>query len=221
MFLSVLWQFGGDPYAADGSKATYASDAGVKALTWMTDQIAKGYSPTNVDIDAQYLAFKNGKTSITWDGIWQINDLEAAGINYGIAPLPTVGDEPASWSNSHNFFLTSQAASDQDRSDASKVFISWMSDQSDKWSKAGMIPARNSARTKPAFTQSVQYGIKEQIDHLHFLPPVPGLGDVQPQTLEVAVNKAVLGQSSVQDALSKAQSDATQLMQDNLAQFGG
>ncbi len=220
MFLSLLWQFGGEPYSEDGSEATFGSDAGVKALTWMRDQVDKGYSPKTVDIDAQYLAFKNGQNSITWDGIWQINDLEAAGLNYGIAVLPTIGDEPGSWSNSHNFFLTSQAAGDQDRSDASKVFISWMSDQSDQWSAAGMIPARNSAREKPAFTDSVQYGIKDQIDHLHFLPPVPGLGDVQPQTLEVAVNKAILGQSSVDEALSKAQSDATQLMEDNLQKFG-
>ena len=46
----------------------------------MREQVDKGYGPANVDIDAQYLAFKNGKNSITWDGIWQINDLEAAGI---------------------------------------------------------------------------------------------------------------------------------------------
>ncbi len=220
IFLSLLWQFGGEPYAEDGSAATYASDEGMQALSWMTDQIAKGYSPEKVDIDAQYLAFKNNKTSITWDGIWQINDLEAAGINYGIAPLPTIGAEPGSWANSHNFFLTSQAAGDKDRSDASKVFIGWMSEQSSKWSKAGMIPARNSAREESAYTESVQYGIREQVDHLHFLPPVPGLGDVQPQTLEVAVNEAVLGQKSVEEALTKAQSDATKLMQDNLDKFG-
>jgi multiple sugar transport system substrate-binding protein len=221
MFLSLLWQFGGEPYAEDGSAATYASDEGVQAMSWMRGQIDKGYSPEKVDIDAQYLAFKNGKTSITWDGIWQINDLEEAGINYGIAVLPTIGNEPASWANSHHFFLTSQAAGDQDRSDASKVFIGWMSEKSSEWAGAGMIPARNSAREETAYTNSVQYGIKDQVDHLHFLPPVPGLGDVQPQTLEVAVNKAILGQTSVEDALSKAESDATKLMEDNLEKFGG
>ena len=84
-----------------------------------------------------------------------------------------------------------------------------------------MIPARNSAREEPAYTESVQYGIREQVDHLHFLPPVPGLGEVQPQTLEVAVNEAILGQTPVEDALSKAQSNATSLMQDNLEKFGG
>ena len=221
MFLSLLWQNGGDPYATDGSDATYDSEAGVTALTWMVDQIKKGYSPSNVDIDAQYLAFKNGKTSITWDGIWQINDLQAAGMNYGISPLPTVGDQPAVWANSHNFFMTAQAADDKNRSDAAKVFIGWMSQQSAAWSKAGMIPARNSAREEQAFTSSVQYALNDYLDNVRFLPAVPGLGDVQPQTLEVAVNEAVLQKTAPDAALSKAADNATELMQDNLAKFGG
>ncbi len=221
MFLSLLWQFGGEPYAEDGSEATFGSEAGVQALSWMREQVDKGYSPDNVDIDAQYLAFKNGDNSITWDGIWQINDLEASGLPYGIAPLPVIGDELAAWANSHNFFMTAQAADDANRSDAAKTFIGWMSEQSASWSEAGMIPARNSAREEEAFTGSVQAALAEQIDQLHFLPAVPGLGDVQPQTLEVAVNEAILGQQSPEDALAGAQSDATELMQDNLEKFGG
>ena len=221
MFLSLLWQFGGEPYTEDGSEATFDSEAGVSALTWMTEQVDKGYSPGNVDQDAQYLAFKNGKNSITWDGIWQINDLKAAGMSFGIAPLPTIGDQPASWANSHNFFLTKQAAEDQDRSDASKVFISSLSEQSGAWAGAAMIPARNSAREDKAYTDSPQAALDDYLENLHFLPPVPGLGDVTTQTIEVAVNEAVLGQASPSDALSKGAENATQLMEDNQAKFGG
>jgi len=220
MFLSLLWQFGGQPYAEDGSEATYDDAAGEKALSWMREQVDKGYSPKAVDIDSQYAAFKNGKNSITWDGIWQINDLEEAGTNYGIATLPVIGDELAAWANSHNFFMTKQAADETNRANAAKTFIGWMSDQSSAWSKAGMIPARNSARKEGAFTGSVQHGILDQVDHLHFLPPVPGLGDVQPKTLEVAVNTAVLGKQSPEASLSKAANNATELMKQNQQKFG-
>ena len=219
-FLSLLWQFGGAPYAEDGSEATFGSEEGVQALTWMREQIDKGYSPENVNIDAQYIAFKNGESSIEWNGIWQINDLEASGLNYGLAPLPTIGDEPAAWANSHNFFLTSQAAEEQDRADAAKTFIGWMSEQSAEWSAAGMIPARNSARDEPAYTDSIQFALNDQIDHMHFLPAVPGLGDVTPQTIEIAVNEAVLGRKSPEDALAEAQDDANQLLEDNAEKFG-
>jgi multiple sugar transport system substrate-binding protein len=221
MFLSLLWQFGGNPYEEDGSAATYDDDAGVAALGWMREQVEKGYSPENVDIDAQYVAFKGGQNSITWDGIWQINDLKESGIDYGIATLPVVGDTLAAWANSHNFFMTEQAAGDEDRANAAKTFIGWMSDQSAPWSGAGMIPARNSAREEADFTGSVQAGILPQVDALHFLPPVPGLGDVQVPTLEVAVNEAILGQTPVEESLKKQAANATKMMQENLEKFGG
>jgi len=220
MFLSLLWQNGGQPYAEDGTAATYDDEAGQEALTWMISNIKKGYSPANVDIDAQYLAFKNGKTSITWDGIWQIADLDSTGMNYGIAPIPTIGDQPASWANSHHFFMTDQAAQDENRANAAKTFIGWMSQQSAAWSKAGMIPARNSAREEPAFTDSKQFVLDDYLENLHFLPPVPGLGDVQPQTLEVAVNEAVLQKTPPDQALSKQASNATKMMEANVEKFG-
>jgi len=220
MFLSLLWQFGGEPYAEDGSAATFASEQGVQALTWMREQIDKGYSPASVDIDSQYTAFKNEENSITWDGIWQINDLQASGMNWGIAPLPVIGNELASWANSHNFFLTAQAAEDADRANAAKVFIGSLSEQSAAWSDAGMIPARNSARESEEYQNSPQSQLGEQVNNLHFLPAVPGLGAVQAETLELAVNEAILGQTPVEDALSQAQDNATELMEKNLDKFG-
>ncbi|MDN4175035.1 ABC transporter substrate-binding protein [Nocardioides sp. SOB77] len=220
MFLSLLWQFGGEPYAEDGSAATYDDEAGEAALAWMREQVDKGYSPDNVDIDTQYTAFKNGQNSITWDGIWQINDLEESGLPYGIAPLPVIGEEPAAWANSHNFFMTAQAAEDGDRANAAKTFIGWMSEQSSSWSQAGMIPARNSAREEAEYTDSPQYALREQVDALHFLPAVPGLGDVQIPTLEVAVNEGVLGATPPAEALAKQAANATEMMKQNLERYG-
>jgi multiple sugar transport system substrate-binding protein len=221
MFFSLIWQHGGEPYAADGSEATFDSDAGVAALSWMVEQVEKGYSPPNVDIDAQYLAFKNGENSITWDGIWQINDLDASGLNYGIAPIPTIGDQAAVWANSHHFFMTAQAAEDANASNASKVFISELSQKSGQWAEAGMIPARNSAREDASYTDSPQSVLDPYLENLHFLPAVPGLGDVTPPTVEVAVNEAVLGKTPVEQALSQQADNATQMMEENQEKFGG
>lgn len=51
VFESLVWQFGGDLYNKDVTKSTLNSDAGVKALTWMTDMVENGYSPANVAQD--------------------------------------------------------------------------------------------------------------------------------------------------------------------------
>jgi multiple sugar transport system substrate-binding protein len=220
MFLSLLWQNGGEPYAADGSKATFGSDAGVKALTWMRSIVDKGYSPKNVAQDSQYVSFKSNKVDVTWDGIWQINDLKANKLDFGIASVPKIGDSDAVWANSHHFYISKQGAKDENKLQASKVFIDWMSKHSADWAGAGMIPARKSVREESSVKDSSQGVVAEKIDSMKFLPPVPGLGDVQAQTLEIAVADGVLGKKKPADALKGAESKASQLMEENLKKFG-
>jgi multiple sugar transport system substrate-binding protein len=221
MFLSLLWQNGGEPYATDGSKATFDSQAGIDALTWQVDQIKKGYSPKNVAIDTQYVGFKNNKLAVTWDGIWQINDLKGANVPFEIAPIPKIGNQDAVWANSHHFFLSSQAAKDDNKFEAGRVFIDWMSKKSAEWAGAGMIPARKTVRESADVTAMTQAPVAEKIDSMKFLPPVPGLGDVQAQTLEIAVNEATLLKRSPADALKDAAAKATTAMEANLKKYGG
>jgi len=221
MFLSLLWQNGGEPYSEDGSKATFDSEEGVAALEWQTSMIDGGYSPSNVAIDSQYVAFKNGETSITFDGIWQINDLVASGMAWDMAPVPTIGDSDAVWANSHNFFITRQATDDDNKHQAAQVFIGWMSEHSGDWAGSGMIPARKSVRDGGALDGMKQAAIAEQIDKMRFLPSVPGLGAVQAEALEPAVADATLGKAAPADALGKAAAQASEIMQRNLESFGG
>ena len=220
MELSLIWQAGGEPYSEDGSEATFDSEEGVDGLTWMRSMVDEGYSPADVAADAQYVAFKNGETSITWDGIWQINDLKESGIPFAAAPVPAIGGDPAVWANSHNFFLPRQASPDDDKVNAAKVFIAWMSENSGEWAGAGMIPARESVRSS-VIGGTVQEPIAEQIDNMRFLPAVPGLGPVQAETLEVAVADGVLGKASPEEALKREADRASKLMQENLEKFGG
>jgi multiple sugar transport system substrate-binding protein len=187
IFLSLIWQHGGEPYAEDGASATFNSEAGVQALTWMTDVVKKGWSPKNVAQDSQYTAFKNGQGAVTWDGIWQINDVKATKLKWGVAPIPQIGSTNAVWANSHNFTMV-KGSGDANKQEASRVFIGWMSAKSKDWAGAGMIPARNSERTASE-GDNPQVEISKQVDAMRFLPAVPELGTVQAQTLEVAVRR--------------------------------
>ncbi|GIG28413.1 ABC transporter substrate-binding protein [Cellulomonas marina] len=221
MFYSLTWQNGGEPFAEDGSEATFGSPEGVEALEWQRSLVDEGYSPSDVAQDSQYVAFKNGETSITWDGIWQINDLQASELPWGIAPVPTIFDEDRVWANSHQFFMTKQASGDADKAAAAQVFIAWMSEHSEDWAQAGMIPARQSVRDGGALEGLPQQIIAERIDDMRFLPPVPGIGTVATEALEPAVANGVLGKSSPEEALTGAAVQATELMQENLESFGG
>ncbi|WP_448073116.1 extracellular solute-binding protein [Georgenia yuyongxinii] len=221
IFLSLLWQFGGEPYAEDGSAATFDSEAGVAALTWMASQVERGFSPPNVAVDSQYTAFKNGEGAVTWDGIWQINDLQstAPDLRWGLAPLPTIGSQPAQWANSHQLVMFRSRRPDDNRLAASKVFLRYLLDNSAAWTAAGMIPARSQARESEDFVTSPQAAVAEAIPTMRFLPPVPALGEVQAQTLETAVSNAILGVDEPQAALAAAAEQASALMQGNLRKF--
>ncbi|WP_433304991.1 ABC transporter substrate-binding protein [Actinoplanes sp. CA-030573] len=222
MFLSLLWQGGGEPYSADGLKATYNSPAGVAALTWMVDQVKGGMSPTNVAIDSQYLAFKNAETAVTWDGIWQINDLKttAPKLKWSLAPIPKVFAKPASWANSHQFVMLAQRKPDPNKQQAGKTFIKWMVEHSSEWAGAGMIPAYAPARNSPEFKSMPQSALAGQIDNFHYMPSIPGIGDVNAQTLELAVSEAILGRQSPEQALDQQAARADDILAGNAEKFG-
>jgi multiple sugar transport system substrate-binding protein len=223
MWWSLIHQFGGTPYNEDGSQAQFNSDAGVEALTWQVDNIQQGYSPKNVANDAQAVAFRQGKNALTWDGIWMMNEwAKVKSLEWGAAPLPQIGDQQAVWGSSHNFVVTSQTQEDPNKMQASKVFISWISDKSIEWAKAGQIAARASVRESPEFQAlEVQNIAAQQLDYVKFPPATPGIGEVTAPTFELAVNEAVLGKKSPKEALDDATSKANELLAANKKKYGG
>ena len=222
MWWGLIHQFGGTPYNEDASQAQFNSEAGVQALTWQVSNIQQGYSPKNVANDAQAIAFRQGKNALTWDGIWMMNEwAKVKSLDWGASPMPQIGSQQAVWASSHNFVVTSQAQKDPNKLQASKAFISYISDHSIDWAKSGQIPARASVRESPG----VQ-GARGPVDRrpgagLRQVPPaVPGIGDVTTPTFELAVNEAVLGKKSPK-ALDEATSKANQLLAANKKKYGG
>ena len=73
--------YGGQPYSADGTKVTYNSDSGVKALQFLTDIEATHQVGSNGFMNRGQDAFKAGKAGD--DHRWILSDFhlqEARGI---------------------------------------------------------------------------------------------------------------------------------------------
>lgn len=220
MFTSLLGQFGGSIVNDDGSKATFAEDPGVEALTWMRGLVDEDYSPKNVASDADYIAFKNQKNSLHWDGIWQTQDLKKTDLEWDVSPLPQIGSEQAAWAGSHNLVIMKQRRADDNKLQAGKTFINWVSEKSIEWAKAGQIPARNTVRESAEFEGlEHQAELAKQQDYVVFFPSWPGIGDVIAE-MEQAVNRAVLGKQSPQASLAQAAGKADKLLQDNKKKYG-
>jgi multiple sugar transport system substrate-binding protein len=221
MFTSLIAQFGGSIYDEEGAKATFNSEAGQQSLEWLRSFIENGSSPKNVSNDAQAVAFRQQRDSLTWDGIWMMNEWEKVkDLEWAAAPVPTIGDKPAVWASSHNFCVTSQATKDPNKLNAARAFISYISERSIDWAKSGQIPARNSVRESPEFKElKVQSTLAEQLPNVQFPPSVPGIGDVTTPTYETAVNEVILGKKQVKAALDEAAKKADSMLESNRKKY--
>jgi multiple sugar transport system substrate-binding protein len=221
-FQSLLWQFGGNLYNEDVSKATFNSDAGVQALTWMVDLIKNGYSPANVGQDADITALQNGKTAFNWNGVWQTSGLATIpNLQWGAAPVPQIGTQKGVWSSSTHLAIFNKKGQDPNKIAAAKVFIDFMVKSSLQWAATGELPASTSVRQSAEFQKlTVLKPFADSLAFAHFETPAPGIGDVQ-AIVNTAVNEGVLQKKSPKQALDDGVAKANQTLQQNKQQYQG
>lgn len=217
VFVSLLGQFGGSLYSEDLTQVTFGDEAGVKALTWMRNLVTDGTSPS--DATELSTAFKNGSSALIFELLWLINDIAdtTEDMPYGIGGFPTIGDRPGVFANSHNFALTKQVDADENRGQAARYFISWMSEHSATWAGSGNIPARASAREDAQFTESpqAQLATDEVLESFLFLQQVPGSREIAADSFQRAVSRAVLGEEEPSAALASAVETAQEMLDRN------
>ena len=221
MFQSLLWQFGGDLYDTDVTKATWDSDAGVKALTWMVNLVKNGYSPSNVGQDADYIALKNKKNAMNWQGIWQVNDVKTlTNTKIGLAPLPKIGSQGGVWGNSHQFVLPRNGSNDSNKQAAARYFIHWFTRHEIDWAESAKVPAEKSLAQSAEFKAMKQLAaFAEEVPDVHFPPSVAGIGDATAKLYD-ALQAAILGKSAPEAALSSSAKAAGQILESNKKKYG-
>ncbi len=222
-FDSLQWQMGGELYAADGSSATFNSEAGIAALTWQRDLIDRGWSKQNVNGGDANTAFKNDLNAFLWGGPGAlINDLGSVpDLDWGVVPLPRIGDQPAAFSGSHQFVVMRQRSYDENRLAATLTFLSWISENSIGWAGAGPIPARTDVLADDAFTAlTAQASVAQALpDDVRFYPLVPGIFDVQSTILYPAISDVLLQRTDPAAALDAAAEQAQFLLTENLQKY--
>jgi len=221
-FESLLWQFGGSPYNKDVSQATFNSDAGVQALTWMTDLVKNGYSPAKVAQDGNFNALLAGKNAFNWNGVWQTTNNAFPKIEWAAAPVPQIGSEKAVWSSSTHWIFMNNKGQDKNKTAAAATFVKWMNDNSAGWAATGELPADNKVRNDPSLLTTYP-NLKPFLDELPYAryeTVSPGINAAN-ATITTAVNDAVLGKKSPKQALDDAAAQANQLLKQNKSQYGG
>lgn len=214
-FQVYLWQAGGDFLTEDLSRAAFNSSAGEKALQFWVDLIDTGgyqLSPWGL--------FGQGKACMVMDGSWMVGIWsESAPFDWGTARMPYPSDgEPATNMGGEHLILFQ--SSDEVRQQAAWDFIHWLTSTETqiKWdTETGFMPIRESVAAAPeyqAWMENTEPRLKpfvENQQYAHNRPPVsnyPELSDAFSREIE----KALLGEVSIKDALAAAEAAVNKLL---------
>lgn len=220
-FESLVWQFGGELYNKDITKATFNSDAGVKALTWMSDLIKNGYSPPNVSQDGNIKALIAGQTAYNWNGVWQTTNTALGDLKWRAVPVPQIGTEKAVWSSSTHWVFPANKGQDKNKTAAAATFVKWMNENSAGWAETGELPADNQVRNDPSLVAKYPNlrAFMDELPYAHYETVAPGI-DAANAFITTAVNEALTGKKSPQQALDDAVEQANQTLAQNRDKYG-
>ncbi len=220
-FESLLWQFGGDLYNKDVTQATFNSDAGVQALTWMKSLIDQGNSPAGVAQDGDIKALLAGDTAFNWNGVWQTTNKAFDGLNWQAAPVPQIGTEKAVWSSSTHWVFPANKGQDANKTAAAATFVKWMNDNSAGWAETGELPGANTVRNDPSLVAKYP-NLKPfigELDYAHYETVAPGINEAN-ALVTTAINEALTGKKDPKAALDDAKAKADQILEQNRAKYG-
>ncbi|MGZ9235708.1 MAG: extracellular solute-binding protein [Anaerolineales bacterium] len=219
LWQALIRQYGGSLTDEAGATATYNTEAAVTALEKIKELRDKYTPDVSGTGDPEVNVFKQGDVGMTFHGPWWISDLSKLDF-VGFAPLPTIGDQPATWGGSHQLALTTDDPATQA---AAAVWIKWLSDNSSEWAKAGQVPARTSARENPELSSIAPpvSKILESANTVVIVPPVPALEPALWDQFGPVINAYLAGDvTDLQAALDEANAKSQQVMEENLSTFG-
>jgi len=98
--------FGFGDRAYDVTDVGIGSSEAIAGATFLNNLYRDGYADSAVDYSVMADLFNQGAVPFMWTGPWQVEAVDAAGINYGVAKLPTMsGNPPRPLVGSQGFFL--------------------------------------------------------------------------------------------------------------------
>jgi multiple sugar transport system substrate-binding protein len=206
-WLPFLWSAGAD-------LATINSEGGQRALQLWVDLVKNGYMSKGIVGWAQFEAmteFQNRRAAMMINGPWMIPNLKKTPeIKWEIAPIPK-DKTGASILGGENYGVTR----DSKNVEAAFDLIAWTQEPDNYKTfikEAGMLPARKDIAKDPYWAENPE--LKVFVEQLAVARP-RAYGEHYPEISEAiqdAMQGALTGQSSVKDALDKAQKIITPLL---------
>lgn len=205
-----LWNNGGDFFTEDG-KAAFNSAEGAEALQFIVDLNASGAMPdptgTAIDVDLEPL-FQSGKLGMVIDGSYTtaVMAANAPDVAYGVGPtpVPAAGDSSVTWGVTDTLAIGKNA--DPARAKAVITCIYQPQVRTELDVNEGFVPVLLSQASDPAFADPVNQTFIKQLETARFDPAHPKYSQMQ-ELVKTAVQEAITGAATPQEALDKAAAD--------------
>ena len=187
---------------ADTGVANAGSIAGASMIKSLIDN---GVMPKGVDYGVMDAAINKGETAMVINGPWAWSNLETSGINFGVAPIPSVDGKP---SKAFVGVLAATVNAASPNKDIAKEFIeSYM--LTDEGLKMVNDDVALGAVTSKSFAKQVESNanIAATLANAQTgvpMPSIPAMGKFW-AAMEPALRSITNGQSSVEEALSGAE----------------
>jgi ABC-type glycerol-3-phosphate transport system substrate-binding protein len=215
-FYPWLWQAGAEVLNEDGTEAIFNSPEAVEALQLWVDLQATAMpagmaTATEDDVKGPFIS---GTLGMFTSGPWAISALEEAGIDglWSVAPLPA-GAESATVLGGMDLLVLENS----EHPDEAKAFLAWlMADENirDYYLAVGGVPAKTTLFDDPAFAEDPYLpAFQDILDQARSRPTVAAAGDVD-SALGTAVQAALAGTATPQEALDTAVAEANEALSD-------
>jgi ABC-type glycerol-3-phosphate transport system substrate-binding protein len=212
MFLTTLWQFGGNTLSPDGKQATLNTPQTRDALTFWHDLIFKYHvcgKPSVVNNVTNNLFFAN-KLAMRPDGDW-IRSFFIQNPKMGRLAwfMPRFGKKDVAWESGH--VLVAPSGLSGAKEDAVRRFVTFLANHELQWSEtAGHVPARVSAQRDPALRTFWPQNV--------FAKELPEIGRIESPNVNIgqvqdAYTRPVDGYWNGTESLSQAMSSAQSAVQ--------
>ncbi|TDD48035.1 ABC transporter substrate-binding protein [Kribbella antibiotica] len=205
----MIWDLGGDVASQDGKKVAF-DQVGAQALGTLdrlrTDKSL--YVDLKPGSEQLYQVFLGGRMGMVATGPWQLPDLAAKGLDYGVVPLPTYSGKPVTISGPDTWTVFDNGKA---KVKAASEFVNWLiqPQQDIKWDvEGGSLPLSKGTAASPAWTKhsGETPGLKVFVDALETArvrPTISAYPKIS-QALGEAIVSVLLGKKSPDDAIKQA-----------------
>lgn len=218
---SMLWSNGGTFLNSSNTKAEFASPKGVAALqVWLNMLKDKTAYPTNLATSQQssgYPGFQDGKIAMYIDGSYDIptNDKALGSANVGVFAFPAMTQHAMNTGTDNTLMFKGTPAQEK----ASWDFIQYTlrpSVQAKYDVTTGFLPTTLPTADDPAYKAELAKDprlnvFQDELKYAHTRPSIAKYEQISVD-LGIQLESAFLGKESAQQALTKAQSQANQIL---------